>query len=450
MPMNDTNSGGLEEPGPTYPGVDKRSCQLLGPTALIVQGLMGVLVIISLIYKRHREPHKRPWKIWLFDVLKQVVGQMFVHGVNVLISDLVSHYDSSNACVSYFLNILIDTTLGVMILYLIHHGLTHLFSQKFHLQGFESGIYGKPPSWNFWARQAVLYVVALTTMKFIVIALLALFPGLYRIGEWLLSWTWTEEGDALQVVFTMGIFPIVMNILQFWIIDSIVKASDAPVHLDPDSPHGQDQADREPLFNASSDDEDDDSTPRRPHDIENPPPASRSRNSNDIDRLRSTHKSPSPDIPDESKASGYNTPGDSLELHAYPPSLSNSITSVSSTSSIGSTPSIREATKLNKKKRGPPSPLNIQPQYQPAINSPQTTGIASRQATPNIPTKATSVPVKAPVAQKPVMDDWADSWEDSDDWANRVGEEEWTGRRIGEAKDNLQDVWGKTAVNAVS
>jgi hypothetical protein len=30
----------------------------------IVQALMGVLVILSLVYKRHREPQKRPWRIW--------------------------------------------------------------------------------------------------------------------------------------------------------------------------------------------------------------------------------------------------------------------------------------------------------------------------------------------------------------------------------------------------
>ena len=48
----------------------------------------------------------------LFDVSKQVVGQMFVHGVNVLISDVVSHLSTANACVLYFLNILLDTTFG--------------------------------------------------------------------------------------------------------------------------------------------------------------------------------------------------------------------------------------------------------------------------------------------------------------------------------------------------
>lgn len=48
----------------------------------------------------------------LFDVSKQVVGQMFVHTANLLAAGLVSHHTDANACVNYFLNILIDTTFG--------------------------------------------------------------------------------------------------------------------------------------------------------------------------------------------------------------------------------------------------------------------------------------------------------------------------------------------------
>jgi hypothetical protein len=56
----------------------------------------------------------------LFDVSKQVVGQMFVHGVNLLVSDLTAHRSGGgNACVFYFLNILIDTTLGDVLIHWI-------------------------------------------------------------------------------------------------------------------------------------------------------------------------------------------------------------------------------------------------------------------------------------------------------------------------------------------
>ena len=33
-----------------YPEVDQRSCRLLGPAALIVQALLGILVILSLVW----------------------------------------------------------------------------------------------------------------------------------------------------------------------------------------------------------------------------------------------------------------------------------------------------------------------------------------------------------------------------------------------------------------
>lgn len=92
-------------------------------------------------------------------------------------------------------------------IYLILHVLTHLFVEKFQLKGFESGVYGSPPSFKFWARQAAVYVLTLTTMKLLVFVLFALFPGIINIGEWLLSWTWTGDGDALQVIlYVMIIF----------------------------------------------------------------------------------------------------------------------------------------------------------------------------------------------------------------------------------------------------
>lgn len=80
----------------------------------VVQALLGVFVILSLVYKRHREKPMRPWKIWCFDVSKQIAGQMFLHGLNVLISDLGAHRAAGNPCSVYILNILVDTTFGML------------------------------------------------------------------------------------------------------------------------------------------------------------------------------------------------------------------------------------------------------------------------------------------------------------------------------------------------
>lgn len=37
-------------------------------------------------------------------------------------------------------------------------------------------------------------------MKLLVLGLFALFPGLVKIGEWLLSWTRRGDKDILQVI----------------------------------------------------------------------------------------------------------------------------------------------------------------------------------------------------------------------------------------------------------
>ena len=82
------------------PPEDPSRCRLLGPTALIVQAIsascqswsmlmtcsVGIVVISSLIIKRQLESRKRPWRIWLWDVGKQLVGQAVIHALNLLVS----------------------------------------------------------------------------------------------------------------------------------------------------------------------------------------------------------------------------------------------------------------------------------------------------------------------------------------------------------------------------
>ncbi|KAI9000692.1 vacuolar membrane protein-domain-containing protein [Trametes punicea] len=413
------------------PNVDRRSCRLLGPTALIVQGLMGVLVILSLIYKRHRETPKRPWRIWFFDVSKQIIGQMFVHGVNVLISGVVAKLSSGNACVLYFLNILLDTTFGVGIIYLILHVMTYLLTEKCHLKGFESGVYGTPPRINYWLRQSAVYVFALTMMKLLVVALFAALPVIFKVGEWLL--TFLGPSDAAQVIFTMGLFPIMMNVIQFWLIDSIVKGSGnyAPLSLVADSPRGSLDPDSEPLFRASEDDSDEEGNYHARHDVENPRPISRSR-SRDAGRLSGEPKSISSGtttvIP-----SGSSTPipkpiDTVVAAHAYPPTYANMSRQASPSSSVSSSSASSLGSSMSRsrgRRRSPPPPLALRPR---------------KTSYPNI-----EISRSAPLDEEelPHEDEKWDAWgeEGADDWAERVGEEEWTGRRIAAKRDAVDDAW---------
>ncbi|KIK94851.1 hypothetical protein PAXRUDRAFT_827589 [Paxillus rubicundulus Ve08.2h10] len=410
--------------------LDRRSCQLLGPTALVVQALMGVFAILSLVYKRHRETQKRPWRIWLFDVSKQVAGQMFVHGVNVLISDFGSHQSSGNACTYYFLNILLDTTLGIGLIYLVLQSATWVLSKKLSIKGLNTGQYGNPPSVKYWARQAAVYVFALTAMKLLVVALFAMWPGISTVGDWLLSWTSIGDGESFQVIFVMGIFPIIMNVLQFWLIDSIVKASTNPSAVRSNSPRNSDFQDREPLFASGPDDDDDIS----PQDIENMPQPSFTKitSEGDLKTLGSAEGDNTKLLGSTSSSSSSSSSmafsKSSVAAHDYPPN------GVGSSSSQGSSASSRSR---HKYRLSPPPPLEVQPAHLPAINSPDPSqNSSSRKSFQQNPSSRAVDNGNDGAAD-------FDAWE-KDDWAERVGDEEWTGRRLEQKTKVSSDKWKNT------
>jgi hypothetical protein len=111
---------------PPSSGEDNGECQLLGPFSIFIQGALGGLALLSLVYKRWRERPQRPLKIWTFDVSKQVVGSMLLHLVNLLMSMVSSgsltvkpgEYEA-NPCSFYLLNLAIDVSLATPIRFLI-------------------------------------------------------------------------------------------------------------------------------------------------------------------------------------------------------------------------------------------------------------------------------------------------------------------------------------------
>jgi hypothetical protein len=94
---------------------------------------------------------------------------------------------------------------GVAIIYLILHLVTFFFTEKCGFKGFETGKYGSPPSIGYWFRQLSVYVFSLTTMKLLVVALFVLWPGVFKLGEWLLSFL--GPTDAAQVILYDNLFP---------------------------------------------------------------------------------------------------------------------------------------------------------------------------------------------------------------------------------------------------
>ncbi|EME80817.1 uncharacterized protein MYCFIDRAFT_97870, partial [Pseudocercospora fijiensis CIRAD86] len=235
----------LKEEGILPPDDDQpekqAKCHLLGPFALLVQGALGFLAVLTLVYKRWREVSKRPWKIFFFDVSKQLFGSMLLHVINLAMSMLgsadianaaanVAGKDSQtpegrrpNPCSFYLLNLAIDTTIGVPVLYVLLKILHALFRRTPLAnppESIKSGHYDQPPRVTWYLKQLLIYCIGLTFMKLFVFVLFEMLPWLPWVGDWALRWT--EGNEALQITFAMFIFPLAMNAVQYWIIDSFI------------------------------------------------------------------------------------------------------------------------------------------------------------------------------------------------------------------------------------
>lgn len=224
--------------------IDQGECHLLGPFAILVQGALGALALLSLVFKRWRERPQRPVKIWAFDASKQVFGTVLLHMANLFMSMFsagqihaqIAQAAASaigaggdpdwrpNPCSFYLLNLAIDTTLGIPILLgilkLLNVGAryTPLANPP---ESIKSGYYGDPPRAKWWLKQSLIYFVGLLGMKTCVFFVFQLCPWIVVVGDWALRWT--EGNTALQIAFVMLIFPLIMNAFQYYVIDTFIK-----------------------------------------------------------------------------------------------------------------------------------------------------------------------------------------------------------------------------------
>lgn len=124
-----------------------------------------------------------------------------------------------------------QTTLGIPILIFLLRMATSLaaltrFGQP--PESITSGYYGNPPSWRWWLKQSLLYFCGLFGMKLVVLIMFYALPWLPHVGDWALRWT--EGNERLQIVFVMMLFPVIMNAMQYYIIDSFIKKQPGPEH----------------------------------------------------------------------------------------------------------------------------------------------------------------------------------------------------------------------------
>lgn len=215
-------------------------CELADTFALVVQGLLGVLALASLVWKRYIESPPRTLTIWLFDTSKQVTGGGTAHVTNVLLGVFMDSLGAgavvagvgagaggagalqgidaggSDQCVWYLVFLTLECTLGVGLLCALLHILNYAAQRFFCLKHFVSGEYGSPPRPKLWLKQLLAYQGLLLLMKAsLALLVLGLHDSLRAAGRALLRPL--EPYPRLQLLLVMVVVPLALTVFSFWV-----------------------------------------------------------------------------------------------------------------------------------------------------------------------------------------------------------------------------------------
>lgn len=128
-------------------------------------------------------------------------------------------------------------------------------------ESIQSGNYGNPPNAWWWLKQSVIYFCGLFGMKLCVLIIFLMLPWISRVGDWALGWT--EGNERVQIVFVMMLFPLIMNAMQYYIIDSFIKKAADKEDDEGHDGSGASGGTYERIAEPGSDDDDDPHQPRR-------------------------------------------------------------------------------------------------------------------------------------------------------------------------------------------
>ena len=206
------------------------TCQLINNGfSILIHFILGIFALFSLGVKRITEKPRRPLKIFIYDVSKQVIGALYAHGLNILIAVHVTNFNNNNSndndqCMWYFVNFIVDVFIGLtfnwlflkLINYLaIKYKYNTLISGKYQLSEYYCNL--------SYCLQLVIWLLIITIVKLILFfAILVPFSNeLEKMGTSILSPISNHE--EIELIIVMIVVPFSLNILQFWLQDTFLK-----------------------------------------------------------------------------------------------------------------------------------------------------------------------------------------------------------------------------------
>lgn len=202
----------------------ENNCELFGAFGLGVQVSLGIISFTILIIKRQLEWPKRSWRIWSLDCSKQIISALLIHFINVFFAVVLSNKSndtSDNACIWYLVNILLDSSIGVVLNWILVR-LLEVFARHYEIDTLISGCYFERNTYEFgdytinywiWTIQTFVWCIISSLMKVIIYAIMVAFDEkLERIGSYLLSGI--DDYPKVELVVVMVFVPFTLNCFQ--------------------------------------------------------------------------------------------------------------------------------------------------------------------------------------------------------------------------------------------
>jgi hypothetical protein len=210
-------------------------CEMFGGFGFFIQAVLGAAAFSILIVKRYIEKPRRPWKIWFYDVAKQIISSLVLHLFNLIISAILSSDEKdADACVWYFVTVVLDCTLGAFLSYIfmwLMDGIanssdwTILKTGLYYDEYMEGNKKCYKLDWKKYGSQLGVWLVITLIVKIILLIMLKICKlFLVNLGTFFLS---PFSNAKVRLVMVMIIFPVILNALYFWVVDNILKLKES-------------------------------------------------------------------------------------------------------------------------------------------------------------------------------------------------------------------------------
>lgn len=211
-------------------------CAVLpGIFGVLVQGLLFLCVLGILCYKKSLDPN-RSWFSFCLDSSKQIVGSGWIHLLNLLCAIwLHKNMGSGDQCEWYWINIMVDTTVGVAIEYFLLWAAMHVSSAGCSAdecrewqsgEYYEEGLCGEPVfKVSSYVKQLCLWLVIVSLMKLSMVELMMVAHDPLQSAASSVLGTLQQRPQA-KLIVVMIVTPLIMNAFQLWVVDSFIKKQD--------------------------------------------------------------------------------------------------------------------------------------------------------------------------------------------------------------------------------